>query len=336
MLTKRAPGIYLTTDAGLEVDVLLADWDGSEHSQPRRLPGQDLIDFLERDYSAYRNEILTLWDTHPLFDERIDIPEADYEDFSAQALALPEEYLKDDPIAYLSVVKALDNALHMPDDGSAMFLLLAGRQLIKALEGPFFTQARLDMIFKETFDAFERGTQQQRFEHLKGKWPDVANRFFTCRSIPEKDSVVPLGGHLEYATDNMYDFYLIELSRYFSQDKYRIAQCQHCFEYFIPETRKKTLYCNRIYDGQSCKQAGPNQKRKRGPGTDEVRLAYDRARDRMYARLERYEDAGADSQVKKLTAAQYSQWLTTAQRARKDYVAGKITVEKALKIIDMS
>lgn len=56
----------------------------------------------------------------------------------------------------------------------------------------------------------------------------------------------------------------------------------------------------------------------------------------MYARALRYEDA-PESQRKRLipmTMTQYGDWEEIARKARRDYIAGKITAEEFLRRID--
>lgn len=87
---------------------------------------------------------------------------------------------------------------------------------------------------------------------------------------------------------------MLELMLYFRQSKQRITRCEHCWEYFIPPTKKVTRYCDRVYDGQSCKQRGANLMRREKKAQDNITLIYRRLRDRMQARAVRYEDAKPD------------------------------------------
>ena len=117
------PAIYLETDGGGEIEIVLTDASGNEQRLPRTTPERDLIRATEVDFSAYRKEIRRLREKHPLFEERLDIPETDLEDLTAQVLALSEMLREIDPVAYFTVTASLDAALRMRDDGSASFLL---------------------------------------------------------------------------------------------------------------------------------------------------------------------------------------------------------------------
>ena len=51
---------------------------------------------------------------------------------------------------------------------------------------------------------------------------------------------------------------MLVLAIYFEQDNQRVCRCDYCWGYFIPKTKKATRYCDRVTDGQSCKQRGAN------------------------------------------------------------------------------
>ena len=74
--------------------------DGTEIRLPVTTPAKDLIVTTEMDYRKYRGEIKRLQDEHPLFEDRLDIPEADFEDFVAEELLLPTMLEKTDPVSF--------------------------------------------------------------------------------------------------------------------------------------------------------------------------------------------------------------------------------------------
>ena len=85
--------------------------------------------------------------------------------------------------------------------------------------------------------------------------------------------------------------YYVFLLMQFLSEKPIIAQCENCGNFFVPKTKKKTLYCDRIIaDGKTCKQVAPKQKHKKLAENDPVIEAYDRTRRKMYKRLERAVD----------------------------------------------
>ncbi len=330
MAGKKSPGLWIETGVDGKICAFMVDLNGQEKRLPPITPAEDLVGAAEIDYGTYRQEIQKLYEEHPLFEDKLDISMLDLEDLAAEALMLPSMLQEIDPLGFFEVDWFLDQALRMKDDGSALFLLRAGRRLLRILEIPIRTQIRLRNIMEMTFDGMERATQQERFEKLRGVYPNIA-AFCDPSRLADYENVP-----LQLRAASVFQLRLAELLLYFQQDKRRIARCDYCWNYFIPRTRAATRYCDRIFEGQSCKKRGANLKRKRGPEQNDALRLFKQLRDRMYARALRYEDA-PESQRKKLipmTSIQYGNWEENARAARREYVAGKITAEEFLRCID--
>ena len=329
MAGKKFPGLWAEVGADGKICVLMVGWDGQEERSPLIDPAEELIAASELDYTAYRRKIQCLYDGHPLFEERLDIPESDLEDLAAEALMLPSMLQESDPLSFFELGNLLNQALRMRDDGSALFLLHAGQRLLQALEVPIRTQVRLRNIMEMTFDGMERATQQERFEKLRGVYPQIAQ---ICDPGPWIEESMPVTFRIE----SVYKLRLLELMLYFRQEKKRIARCDYCWNYFIPKTRAETHYCDRIFDGQSCKKRGANLKRKKMPEQDGALKLFKQLRDRMHARMLRYEDASVNQRKKliPMTVLQYGEWEENARQARRKYVAGVLAAEEFLRQID--
>ena len=330
MAGKKSPGLWIETGVDGKICAFMVDLDGQEKRLPPITPAEALVGATEIDYGTYRQEIQKLYEEHPLFEDKLDISMLDLEDLAAEALMLPSMLQEIDPLGFFEVGWFLDQALRTKDDGSALFLLRAGRRLLRILEIPIRTQIRLRNIMEMTFDGMERATQQERFEKLRGVYPNIA-AFCDPSRLADYENVP-----LQLRAASVFQLRLAELLLYFQQDKRRIARCDYCWNYFIPRTRAATRYCDRIFEGQSCKKRGANLKRKRGPEQNDALRLFKQLRDRMYARALRYEDA-PESQRKKLipmTSLQYGDWEENARAARREYVAGKITAEEFLRRID--
>ena len=141
---------------------------------------------------------------------------------------------------------------------------------------------------------------------------------------------------LRFRVGSVYHLRLAELLLYFRQEKQRIARCDYCWNYFIPKTKAETHYCDRIFDGQSCKKRGANLKRKKGPEQDDALRLFKQLRDRMYARMLRYQDAPENQRDRliPMPPVQYDEWEANARQARREYMDGKITAEEFLRRID--
>ncbi len=121
---------------------------------------------------------------------------------------------------------------------------------------------------------------------------------------------------------------------HFVAAKVNIAFCQCCGRYFVPKTKSKTIYCDRVLkDGKTCKHWGPILKH-RLEARDTVIGAFDRANRRMYKRYERTADGKQKPTEKDLSYEEYYVWHDRAVQARDDYLDEKISAGEALKIID--
>lgn len=330
MADKKFPSLWIETGDDGKICVVMSGTYGPDIHLPFVTPAADLVAAAEIDYTPYRREIQRLYEEHPLFEERSEIPESDLEDLATEALMLPSMLQEIDPLSFFVLGSLLDQALRMQDDGSATFLLRAGQCLLQALEVPIFTQIRLRNIMEMTFDGTERATQQERFAKLCGVYPEIAAFCDPARLDGYEDTPLRL------CVGSVFQLRLVELLLYFRQEKQRIARCDYCWNYFIPRTQAATRYCDRIFDGQSCKKRGANLKRKKGPEQDEALKLFKQLRDRMYARMLRYQDAPENQRDRliPMTVIQYDVWEKNARQARRDYMAGKIEAREFLRRID--
>lgn len=130
----------------------------------------------------------------------------------------------------------------------------------------------------------------------------------------------------------MIDYYIFLMMRFIAKSP-NVALCQCCGRYFIPKTKHKTLYCDRIIrNGKTCKQIATALKHKREAAQDSVIETFDRTKKNMYKRFERAYDY-PHSLAHGLTFTQYYSWLNKAEQARNKYLADKISAEEALAII---
>lgn len=135
--------------------------------------------------------------------------------------------------------------------------------------------------------------------------------------------------HFRSAVD-YYHFLLL----HFVAAKTNVAFCQCCGRYFVPKTKSKTIYCDRILkDDKTCKHWGPILKHKLA-ARDTVIGAFDRANRRMYRRYERTADGKQKPTEKDLSYEEYYAWHDRAAKARDDYLAGRISSEEAVEIIN--
>ena len=131
------------------------------------------------------------------------------------------------------------------------------------------------------------------------------------------------------------DTYYYFLLQQFLASKPNVARCEYCGRVFIPKTRKKTKYCDRIVrDGKTCKQIAPHLNRKERASADRVIAEFNRVNDMLLHRVERAEYDKRESPID-LTREEYYAWLDKAVCARDSYLAGKLPEEEAFAIIHM-
>ena len=306
--------------------------DGTEKRLPVTTPAKDLVAATEIDYRGYRREIKRLREEHPLFQARLDISVADFENLVAEALLLPSMLQKIDPVSFFVLGELLHQSLQAEDDGSALFLLDAGEKLLYVLEDPIRTQVGLQNIFEMTFDGMERATQRERFEKLRQVYPDIG-RLCNPSTLPDVEE-----GHRIFRVNSIFGLRLLELALYFQQDKQRIARCDYCWGWFVPKTKKVTRYCDRVTDGFLCKKRGSRFKRNLVEEQDGALHVCNQLRDRMYARLLRWQDAAPSERANLISMDydQYTAWSENARLARMEYLDGKLTAEEFLRRIDMA
>ena len=321
LVVEKGAGLFST---------VLRHRDGTHRQLPATTPAKDLIAATEIDYRAYRREIKRLWEGHPLLEPRVLISEDDFEDLITEVLLLPSMLQKIDPVSYFVLVELLDQSLRGEDDGSASFLLDASEKLLYVLEGPIRTQTCLRNVFEVTFDGMERATQQERFEKLCRVYPDIG-RLCDPALLPDAEP-----GQRIFRVNSLFGLRLLELALYFQQDEKRIARCDYCWGWFIPKTKKVTRYCDRVTDGFPCKQRGSRFKRNLIEEQDGALRICNQLRDRMYARLLRWQDAapGERANLIPMDYDEYTEWSENARLARIEYLNGKLTAEQFLRRID--
>ncbi len=97
-----------------------------------------------------------------------------------------------------------------------------------------------------------------------------------------------------------------------------LKKCGCCGNYFFPEGRSDTQYCNRIgKDGYACKKIGANRHYRKQSRADSVKALYDKV-----TKHNRYlKSKGL------LTEAEYSRWITEAAAMHARFKNGTISAE---------
>ncbi|MBQ9839493.1 MAG: hypothetical protein IJO56_08410, partial [Oscillospiraceae bacterium] len=280
-------GLYVQTENESTIDILMVTPEGKEKRISNVDPVKDLMAAIEIDYSAYRKRVTQLHNL-PLFQEKLDIAMWEYDELVNTVKKIPKLIEKTDPVGAFVVRRRIEMILQHPDDGSAMYLLQSGQWMIDVLMEPMLTQIRLRNIFEITFATTERKTQAERYYILRDTYPQLFEYYFKVKHLPEEHGDMPFGKKVEYSVNTLLELRMLEMEMYFRQPK-RIARCAHCWNYFLPKTKKETLYCDREWeDEKTCKQLGPIAQRRVDRYYDTALELFEAHRKRMSARHERY------------------------------------------------
>ncbi len=327
-------GLYVQMENETTIDILMVTPEGKEKKISEIVPAQDLLNAVEMDYSVYRKRITQLQDL-PLFQEKLDIAMAEYEELVNAAKKIPNLLEKIDPVGAFVVRSRIALKLQIPDDGTASFWLYSGQRIFEALMEPVLTQLRLRNIFEVTFGNTERATQAERYKILRETYPQLFGHYFRVRHLPAENGDMPFGKAVEYAVNTLLELRMLELEMYFRQPN-RIARCAHCWGYFMPKTKKETMYCDRTFGEKPCKQLGPNAQRRIDQRNDNALAVFEVLRHRMEARYERYMDSSERMNTNfVLNIDGYFDWSDSARQTRMNYLDGKITAEEFIRRIDI-
>ena len=130
-----------------------------------------------------------------------------------------------------------------------------------------------------------------------------------------------------------YEQYCCFLLQQFIASRPNVAKCQYCGGYFLPKTRRKTLYCDRIIrDGKTCKQIAPAENHKKRSAANAVISVFDQSMNRMRRRLERSGEDKKESPID-INDEQFCLWQNKAVNAKNRYLAGELTEEEAIELI---
>lgn len=205
-----------------------------------------------------------------------------------------------------------------PDDGSAMYLINSEASIIACLSSVM----ELQFLINDMLHDMRNGIPL-----------DMENKYYIFKTA-QFTQIQTLGKRItvQYRFRSSVDYYIFLMMR-FIENQPSVALCQCCGKYFIPKTKRTTLYCDRVLrKGKTCKKIAPALKHKRDAAKDSVIEAFDRTKRKMYKRVERANDS-PHPLAHGLTFTEYYIWLKQAEQARNEYLADKISAEEALGII---
>lgn len=321
-------GFYVSVDGdGMLVKMII------EAQSIRRFPPEDivcsLIEYREYDFSPLW-QLITALKASEIFVGGIDVRYSDFEACKNGCELIAEEFEK--PVDAYFVQKELERINQIADDGSASYWLYQAQRMVNALTIPISAHTFLCRSFEALYVP-DNNSMKHKVDRLFMAYPACKEHvFLETIQLEAAEDVSPTlrKWYIIRTQDELFFFCLLELLR----REARICRCECCGQYFVPRTKKKTLYCDRvIIDGKTCKELAPRLKQRQMKTQDAALREYERLYKMYYARAERYEDRTDLSRKRTANDLTFDEFYLWADRARQDsrrYLTGEITADEFL------
>lgn len=321
---KTDCGLYvsITPDGTLKRDLAAIH---SKVSLANTTVESEIITFSELDFGPYATVVDLIITSTAFIPHEGHIEDADMNVFqfildTTTDLVTTLEQEDEDPL-HGTLARAMIEDRISADDGSGLYVYDTSQEIVSILTEVMGVQFEVHQVLSDM---------------RQGVPIDFENKYDYLR-MQELTQVFEAGDGLasRYYFRSISDYYYFLLV-HFIASKPNVVLCECCGRYFIPQTKRKTLYCDReLKNGKSCKALAPALKHKLDASRKKVIEEFDRAKQRMYKRYERTETFGEKPANKNLSYNEYYQWLKRATDARDRYLAGTLSEMDALKIIDV-
>lgn len=331
-MQKNNNGLYISLD-GNTVHRYILNESTFEQIEDSTIE-DELISSLEIDTSTYETMVEYIEDLTELPDgERYgEIHEDQVKKVVNKALETAEEIKINDIIMGQLLKASVLNVFSEPDDGTAMYWLNIMNKVVYAMKEPLYFRAEMYRFLKENSECDDI---DEWFEQYVFADTDLFSKSYELKYAKKvlnglKPELIKMYFFQSYA--EYYSFLLIN----FAQMKKKVRVCQCCGKFFIPKTKRITLYCDRaiLLNGRTCKQVAPKLMQKYLQSNDAVLDEYERAKNRNYKRVERFENKLSDKPTgTDLTFSRYDSWMYRMSSARTMYLQGNLNAEEFLLLI---
>ena len=315
-------GLYIkmTTDGTMTKRIIFG---GSQCKLPATTIKDEIISFSEQNFEAYL-EMLTKIDiaAGEVVGSEEYKSEVNVDEFIKFANIVSEEckrlQKKDFVIGTLTSTLLKDSV--PVDDGTTYYIFEAVHEMRACLYDIY-------MFYKHLMEFLHRCAEGVELNFKK----DFAQ--FTEVTAPTRYMFDGKNLTYEYVFRSLSQYYIFIVQQFIAAG-YRVQRCNCCGRYFVPKTKKETLYCDRVIrDGRTCKDIGPSIKRKRVEENDEVIKAYRQNERKLQRRKERSRNPIEETKEELVAWKELNKWRKAAQPALEKYQLGEITKEEALSII---
>ena len=322
---QRTPGLYVTLQNGGIIKRTLVTNKGETELNETNI-GAELIWFAELDFNSYLDALIKIEDLAEKTEDDGDPKNYGtvYLDTFDELLTEANELVYDIEDAYpaLGSLLRFDLLDHTPkDDGTAMYVYNAKYAICEHITEP----VRFYIQLREVLEDLSFGIPLDYENKYANLTQGIVTQCYTFTGTLEA----------EYCFRSIKSYFQFLLIIYLNSNP-NVAHCLFCRQYFIPKTRKTTLYCDRVLkNGKTCKEVAPALKHKIAVDTDPVLKAFERTKQKMYKRYERAADS-LNKLSKGISIEEYWNWNDAATEARDKYLRGELTAEEALKIIEVN
>ena len=321
-------GIYLSVNGDSAVRVIIEN--NKKLRTDNIIISDELISELEYNIGPYEEVVECIMEeTEPLDGIGAYSPEQLSKVFD-MAFETVEGVRENDLTSGILLKASINKLLEIEDDNSAMVLLIAMNNLVKILQEPIYAKY---IFYKHLKSQSEYETHDEWLK--KDILPEgyFFQREYRCEIInTDLFSGEPKMSHI-FFFDNYMDYFVFLFLKFAEQNK-RVLECPCCGKLFVPKSNRAEIYCDRILiGGKTCKQIAPKLARKLKQRNDPLIDEYERAKNKYYKRVERFEDSGEDSSVMRLTFNDYKAWLDKASEVKRLYLQGKASEDEFREII---
>lgn len=316
-------GIYLSVDGDDAVRVII---ENSTKIQTDRIKiSEELIGELEYDLSNYEIVLEHIIEKTEPLDDIGAYSEEQLTDVSDAALELADGVRENDLASGVLLRATVNRLLDFEDDGTAMCLMTTMSNIVDALREPLDTRYILYKYLKSQseFDTHDKWLETNvLFEgyFFRRDYPCEIINYDLFTNEPKLSQVLFF--------DNYSDYFVFLFLKFVEQQR-RVLECPCCGKLFVPKSNRAEMYCDRVLiDGKTCKQIAPKLARKLKQRNDPLLEEYEKAKNRNYKRVERYENSDGNSGVMRLTFNEYKAWLDKAGEMKRLYLQGNVSAEE--------